>query len=322
MRIHVLPVEWNRHREPLRWLREQVFIIEQGVPRELEWDGEDESSSHFLALNDAGQPLGCARLLPTGQIGRMAVLKEQRGLGLGMRLLLEAIEHAKQLGFRRVSLHAQTHAAGFYRKAGFLPVGEEFMEAGIPHQAMEMELPIPFEAPAAVAQPLIRDDGGTSGASDVQRHAGESACHDALLRCLDEPVRKLFILSPFLDHQLFDSAAVSERISRFARSGAATEVRILIKDSRLIIDRGHRLVALAKRLSSKITIRRVSGELDPGAASFVTWDDVGFFLLPDFREYVCVVDYHDRVQAQRFSQHFTYLWEHAAPDPELRGLAL
>jgi predicted GNAT family N-acyltransferase len=154
---HVVPVEWSRHREQLRWLREQVFIIEQGVPRELEWDGEDEASSHFLACNEAGQPLGCARLLPTGQIGRMAVLKEQRGSGLGMRLLLEAIEHAKRLGFRRVSLHAQTHAAGFYLKAGFSPVGDEFMEAGIPHQAMELELTVLVEPPAGAAQPILRD---------------------------------------------------------------------------------------------------------------------------------------------------------------------
>jgi predicted GNAT family N-acyltransferase len=327
--VHVVPVEWSRYRDQLRWLREQVFVIEQSVPRELEWDGQDEASSHFLALNEAGQPLGCARLLPTGQIGRMAVLQEQRGHGLGMRLLIEAIEHAKRLGFTRVTLHAQTHAAGFYRKAGFLPFGDEFMEAGIPHQEMALELPIPFESPGIVpgtsiaSVPVIRSEAAdTDTDSRVEHYRGESACREGLLRCLDQPARKLHIFSPLLDHQLFDFADTSDAISRFARSGAHTQIRILITDSRRIVDRGHRLVELARRLPSKITIRKVPAELDPGSISFVTWDDTGFLLMPDFREYAAVVARHDRVQAERFSQHFAYLWEHAAPDPDLKTLTV
>lgn len=325
MRVHVVPVGWDSHREQLRWVREKVFIDEQQVPRELEWDGEDEASSHFLALNEAGQPLGCARLLPSGQIGRMAVLSEHRGLGLGMRLLHEAIDEAKRRGMPMVSLHAQTHAEAFYRKAGFLPVGEVFMEAGIPHQGMELALPIPFEPPDVSSKPWIRDEDAPAAATappGFQQYTGERDCRQALQDCLHLPVRKLSIFAPLLDHALFDDDAVAAAVSRFARSSPSVQVRILICDAGLIVSRGHRLAELSRRLESKIAIRKVATELAPGANSFVTWDDVGFFLLPDFREYVAVVDGYDRVQAQRFSEHFDRLWERSAADPELRTLAV
>ena len=73
VQIHVIRADWNDHRETLRRIREAVFIDEQEVPRELEWDGEDESSHHYLAVNELGDYIGCARLMSTGQIGRMAV---------------------------------------------------------------------------------------------------------------------------------------------------------------------------------------------------------------------------------------------------------
>ncbi|MFU8817628.1 MAG: GNAT family N-acetyltransferase, partial [Pseudomonadales bacterium] len=288
------------------------------------WDGEDEASSHFLALNAAGQPLGCARLLPSGQIGRMAVLREHRGGGLGTRLLQEAIEAAKRQGMPRVSLHAQIQAEGFYRKAGFLPLGEVFMEAGIPHREMELALPIPFEPPEVLSKPQLRDApvATPTPTPGPQQHHGERECRQALLRCLDLPVRKLDIFAPQLDHALFDDADVVATVSRFARSSPSAQVRIIICDASAIVSRGHQLAELARRLESKVSIRKVVEELTPGANSFVTWDDVGFFLLPDFREYAAVVDGYDRVQAQRFSERFGYLWERSSPDPELRTLAV
>jgi predicted GNAT family N-acyltransferase len=303
MQVHVVPVEWISHREALRWLREQVFIIEQGVPRELEWDGQDEHSHHFIALNEAGQALGCARLLPTGQIGRMAVLADHRHSGIGMRLLLEAIEAAKRLGFDRVMLHAQTHATSFYGKAGFEPEGDVFMEAGIPHREMTLIL-APSMTPA------------------VEHFQGEAACRDGLLRYLQEPRRKLWIFSPELDPALFDFHPVAAAVLRFVRHSASAQVRILICDNDYLVGRRHRLVDLAKRLDSRIALRRLEPALAPGTNSFVTWDDTGFFVLPDFRDYVAVADRYNRVQALRFSERYAHLWEQGTADPELRRLTV
>ena len=76
--IHVFVADWETHKETLQAIRKEVFIVEQNVPQEEEWDGLDEDSTHFLAVTEAGLYIGCARLLPSGQIGRMAVQRPAR----------------------------------------------------------------------------------------------------------------------------------------------------------------------------------------------------------------------------------------------------
>ena len=132
----VVTADWVREREPLARVRRAVFIEEQGVPEEMEGDADDAASQHFLALDPAGQPIGCARLLPDGHIGRMAVLPAWRGRGVGRALLDAAIRAALARGDAVVRLSAQTRAAGFYARAGFVAEGDEYEEAGIPHVAM------------------------------------------------------------------------------------------------------------------------------------------------------------------------------------------
>lgn len=127
---------WNESIEQAWPLREQVFVREQGVPIELEWDEHDERSRHALATATGGKVLGTARLLPDGHIGRMAVLPEVRGQGVGRALLDALTDAAANAGHATLRLNAQAHAAGFYRRFGFVPEGDGFMEAGIPHQAM------------------------------------------------------------------------------------------------------------------------------------------------------------------------------------------
>ena len=136
MNVRIHEVSWENHQSELRAVRNAVFIEEQNVPRELEWDGMDETSIHFMAETTTGDVIGTARLMPSGQIGRMAVLIQQRGHGIGRRLLDRAISSARQRGMEEVFLHAQSHALEFYQKAGFVADGEQFEEAGIPHRSM------------------------------------------------------------------------------------------------------------------------------------------------------------------------------------------
>ncbi|MEZ5557403.1 MAG: GNAT family N-acetyltransferase [Pseudomonadales bacterium] len=327
MRVHVVTVPWSSHGSQLRAVRRKVLIEEQGAPAELERDGDDELGSHFLAVNEAGQPIGCARLLPSGQIGRMAVLASFRGRGIGRRLLDEAVEEAKRQGLTSVHLHALTEAEAFYRSAGFRPEGPQFQEAGIAHVNMVLALPIPYEAPADVPAPVIRDAGGlpTNTPDPVYelRHAtGVGACLDALLTSLTQPRRHLQLLSQTLDHSLFDQPAVVDALSRFVRSGPPATLRVLVYDTSLMVSRGHRLLELARRLDSKIDIRRVPDELQTRDDSFATWDATGYWLMPDHRDYTCLCNAYDPVQAARFGEQFTYLWERSAADPDLRLLKL
>ncbi len=132
--------DWAQERARLSAVRRAVFIDEQGVPEALEWDADDPGSLHLLAVDGAGQPIGCARLLPDGHVGRMAVLAGWRGCGVGRALLAAALQAARARGLATVRLSAQTHAAGFYARAGFVAEGEEYEEAGIPHVAMQKSL--------------------------------------------------------------------------------------------------------------------------------------------------------------------------------------
>ncbi len=136
----VRPVNWQANREELAAIRRAVFIEEQQVPEEEEWDGHDESSYHVIALNDEGEPIGTGRLMLEGRIGRMAVLREYRRMGVGRAILELLIEIARKEGIGTVILHAQTHALAFYERSGFAPYGRVFTEAGIPHRAMRIKL--------------------------------------------------------------------------------------------------------------------------------------------------------------------------------------
>ena len=131
---------WKEALPLARPVRERVFIEEQRVPRELEWDEWDEASDHAIACDAAGKAIGTARLLPDGRIGRMAVLKERRGKGVGAALLRAMLDRARERSMTRAVLHAQVQAAGFYRRFGFRERGEEFLEAGIPHVEMTLDL--------------------------------------------------------------------------------------------------------------------------------------------------------------------------------------
>ena len=129
---------WDRDEDSLRRIREQVFVQEQKVPLELELDSRDQGALHLLAETMDRQPIGTARMLPDGHIGRMAVLPEWRCRGVASALLRELVHIAREQGHSRPYLNAQTHALDFYRHRGFVAKGEEFMDAGISHRRMAL----------------------------------------------------------------------------------------------------------------------------------------------------------------------------------------
>lgn len=136
MAVRIETTDYAMARPAIDSIRIQVFIEEQGIPAELEWDDQDASASFVLAYDTNNQVIGTGRLLADGRIGRMAVSKPWRGQGVGIALLDRLLEMAKQQGLRQVYLSAQTSATGFYQKAGFCSVGTIYQEAGIPHQKM------------------------------------------------------------------------------------------------------------------------------------------------------------------------------------------
>jgi predicted GNAT family N-acyltransferase len=137
--VKVNVMDWSAAIDHARPIRVAVFVEEQGVPIELEWDERDAISDHALAIDPAGRPLATGRLLPDGHIGRMAVLREARGRGIGGAVLRALMTRARTRGMATLRLNAQTHAAAFYARHGFRIIGPEFEEAGIPHVVMQFD---------------------------------------------------------------------------------------------------------------------------------------------------------------------------------------
>ncbi|WP_086724460.1 GNAT family N-acetyltransferase [Streptomyces sp. NRRL B-24085] len=140
-------------REACFRVRKEVFVGEQGVPEDIEYDAYDAVAVHVLAVREDGVPLGTGRLLSgdaaagktggdpsVGSLGRLAVTQAARGLGVGAALVRAIEDAARARGLAAVDLHAQTHALGFYERLGYVAYGPEFPDAGIPHRAMRRVL--------------------------------------------------------------------------------------------------------------------------------------------------------------------------------------
>ena len=138
-RITIRVADWEKDKKMLTAIRSRVFIEEQNVPEELEWDEYDVSAIHFLAF-EKDRAIACARLKKDGRIGRMAVLASHRKKGTGKKLLQFILQKATALKLEQVYLHAQVAAVPFYEKQGFIAKGDTFYEANIPHQEMFAKL--------------------------------------------------------------------------------------------------------------------------------------------------------------------------------------
>jgi len=133
-------VETAKEHEDAFAVRKQVFVEEQGVPLHLECDAEDASATHFI-MYEGNDPVGAARLRnivdDTAKIERVCILQDQRGKKLGALIMKEMEKHAISMNKKKLKLHAQSYAIPFYEKLGYTVTSPEFMDAGIPHRAME-----------------------------------------------------------------------------------------------------------------------------------------------------------------------------------------
>lgn len=138
--MNVLTSDWNSSKDQLTFVRKQVFIIEQGIPPEDEWDEHDKNAVHFVSFGTTAVPTGTCRLLQDGHIGRLAVLPAYRLRGYGDMLLQKAVQVAREMGIQKVFLDAQVEAQAFYEKHNFTTDGKVFLEATKLHIRMEREI--------------------------------------------------------------------------------------------------------------------------------------------------------------------------------------
>ena len=313
--FRVEPASWEADFDDLRAVREQVFVVEQAVPREDEIDELDPKSRHVLARDAEGRAIGTGRLAPTQAIGRVAVLADWRGRGVGAAIMRVLIEQAQALGYPSVDLHAQTHALAFYAALGFIAEGERFMECGIEHQTMRLAIAPPEPRAFAPLPPI--PEARTLVAGDREQALA------AITELLADAKHELAICTRDLDPNLLDLAGPLEAIKRIALSGRHARVRILLQEPRKAVADGHRLIALAQRLPSSIEIRTPVEEHDlQYPAAFLVNDRRGYLFRPlGNRPDGEGSTYAPGRHAQLLSL-FDQVWERSTPSEELRPLSI
>jgi predicted GNAT family N-acyltransferase len=309
--FHVEMADWSRERdrEALQRIRQQVFAVEQNVPETRERDGHDASGWHVLAHDETGQPIGCARLTPDQMIGRMAVLHEWRGQGVGVALLRELVTRARSLGWSEVGLASQISAIAFYEHAGFVAYGDEFEDAGLPHRSMRLV----FSSDA--------EDGPAARDIRALPAGGRAEIAAARLQILGETRHQLSIYLPIIDSDSYASIEELAELRRVAVSGRSARIRILLHDPAAALRNDHRLVALAQRLPSAMQIRMPVDEADLAYTSAYLLNDVGGYLfLPEADRPQGRAALHDRSAQAPLRQHFDNVWERAERATVLQAL--
>ncbi|KAF1717774.1 GNAT family N-acetyltransferase [Pseudoxanthomonas yeongjuensis] len=297
--FHVEAIEYATGLAELRAVRETVFVHEQQVPLEEEWDALDPLCRHVIARDEAGAPIGTGRLTPERRIGRMAVLADWRGRGVGDAMLAALMAEARKLGWPAVSLNAQVSAEAFYARQGFIPEGERFMEAGIEHQSMRR----------ALAGPTVVED-----------LAGAIA---ATIAIATQARRHLRIYSRELDPGLLDNAAVLGALRRFSTGNSGGEIRILLQDAATPQHTLAPLLTLAQRLPSVFAFREVREPVDKAYASaFIANDASGYYFRTLGHRFDGETDLDGAGRARQLREEFGRFWERARPCTEFRALGI
>ena len=295
--FQVTPIAYDTGLAELRAVREPVFVAEQGVPLELEWDELDPACHHVIARDVEGHPIGTGRLTPDHRIGRMAVLPDWRGKGVGDALLRALLDEARKLGWREVTLHAQVTAINFYARHGFLPYGPRYEEAGIEHQSMRLLL---------------------DHANAVETRDQALA---ALIGVITGARRNLVIYSRDLDPGLLDHPDLVTALKQLAtRRG---EIRILLQDPSTPQRAHSPLLALAQRLPSAFHFRAVEEPGDQAyAAAYAASDAGGWYFRTLGHRFDGETRLDDRARARQLEATFDPVWERARPCTEFRALGI
>ena len=313
--FRIEPADYTVDFADLRAVREPVFVVEQQVPIEEEWDELDPQCRHVLARDTSDRPIGTGRLTPERKIGRMAVVADWRGKGVGGAILEALMDEARALGWPEVTLNAQTHAIPFYASYGFEAFGDEFMEAGIPHRKMRKAL----AAPDAGRRPRPVPTGDAA----VREFASEADVRDFTVALVARARREIRLFTRDLEPSLYGHPALVETLRAFATAGRGPAVRVIVVEPDRLRAEGHPLVPLAQRLSSVFALRTpVDPEDRQAAESYLVIDENAYVFRPLATRFEGSGCLDGSARARQLAQEFDRRWERARDLTEIRALGI
>lgn len=313
--FHVRLADWGRDEAAIRQVREEVFVVEQAVPADLEWDGLDPDCAQAVAESEECDVIGTGRLHPGGKIGRMAVLPQWRGTGVGAAILRLLMDEARQRGMAEVYLHAQTRVLGFYERFGFEAEGEEFEEADIPHRAMRAHL--------AGGKRML-----TGAAVETRQQGtrtvleGKAEFAEAVAQVSARAARGIAIFTPDLETGVYDTSRFLENVKRLVLSRSHARIRVLISDPTRVIKTVNRFVNFGRRLSSFIDFRQLTPEMPVREDAFLLADDCALVYRARSERWEGIADTDERRLTRLYLEQFDQMWHLAEPAIELRQLKI
>ena len=314
--FRIEPADYKVDFDDLRAVRETVFIDEQNIPKEVEFDSVDSGCFHFIARNNQHQAIGTGRLTPDGKIGRMAVLKKWRGQGVGEALLLNLIDKARKLGWTEVSLNAQIAVVSFYEKFGFAKIGSVFTDANIPHQLMRL----PIDPISKSSRPVPKPRDAVVEITEFQNLENTAI---ATLQLIGKARQEICIYSPDLEHVLYGRADIVEALKQFAITSGGGNVFIIIKDTLAARSQPHILIDLAQRLPSAFLLRTpVEADDLQYASAYLINDRDGYLFRQQSSQYRGVWSPTLPSRNRQLAEEFERVWQRCRPCTEFRALGL
>jgi predicted GNAT family N-acyltransferase len=321
MNARIRKYSWQLAPGTIKDIRQKVFIDEQQVPPELEWDSSDEIADHYLMVLPDNTPIGVARVFSAlnevAHIGRMAILPDFRGQGYGQQLLHHLMDETGP-EFAELRLSAQQHAIPFYQASGFHICSDLYDDAGIPHVDMRCYAPeLALQGRDDHTLPLISGEDTRAWLFDTET---------PLIRLMDSIVaqarQRVWLYDRFLEHDLYDRARFRELLSGLARKHRLSEVRILIHDDKPLIQLRHRLVELMRRLPSHVSIRLINAHVPFEDRPFLLADREGVIYRQDFEKPAGFAKFADGGRVKMLEEAFIRMWESGRKSVELRQLPL
>lgn len=313
--FRVEPATWLADMADLRSVRTEVFVLEQSVPEDEEWDEHDARSHHVIARDADDRPIGTGRLTPMHTIGRMAIMRDWRGKGVGAAILRVLLERARELHYPAVELHSQLHAVHFYARAGFVAFGDEYNECGIAHRNMRLELDV---APVRVAEPLP-----PVPEAQLWLSTNRDEARAALLAVIGGARRDLAIMTRDLDPDLLDHADVLDALKHVATGGPNARIRILVQEPSRASTLAPRVITLVQRLSSTFAIRTPIEEIDRQfAGAFIVNDRGGWFERTLAIRFEGEGSSYAPPRQSQLLRLFDAIWERSEPVAEMRRLEI
>ncbi|MDI9245699.1 GNAT family N-acetyltransferase [Marinobacter sp. CHS3-4] len=321
MHTRIRKYSWQLAPGSIKDIRQRVFVEEQNVPPELEWDSTDEIADHYLMVSSDNTPIGVARVFSTldevAHIGRMAILPSYRGQGYGQRLLRHLMEEVGDQ-YGQLQLSAQEHAIPFYQQSGFHVCSDAYDDAGIPHFDMRCYAPaLILEKADDHAAPMIADKDNASWLFDSER---------SMIRLMDslagQARQRIWLYDRFLEHDLYDRKPLRDMLSALARRHRLSEIRLLIHDDQPLVKRRHRLVELMRRLPSHMSLRLVNDDYPAEEQPFMLADRFGVLYRHDFYNPEGFANFADGGRVKMLEETFQRMWDSARNSIELRELPL